>query len=200
MPLYTDRHYIAGAGPRTRRPGGPRTAAGLGGVAALLATADRLLALDTPRALTGHLRHLLSHDRPPRKGRLDPTFPHPSGRTAAKGCARPSPRSCTPMPGRGARSLRAPIRRTPYSAAPPAGAPVRAAPPLPRSLATQFPTNRCWDSCCAWHTASTLLRCAWRRPPGCTPTRPPHDPDAAAAGDDHKDRDPVRHRGGDEYR
>jgi hypothetical protein len=83
--------------------------------AALLATADRLLALDTPRALTGHLRHLLSHD-PRRLGRADWTRQFLTERPDSSEGLRQAvaPILQTYARTRRARSLRAPIRRTPF--------------------------------------------------------------------------------------
>ncbi len=83
--------------------------------AALLATADRLLTLDTPRALTSHLRHLLSHD-PRRPGKADWTRQFLTERPDSSEGLRQAvaPILQTYARTRRARSLNAPIRRTPF--------------------------------------------------------------------------------------
>jgi hypothetical protein len=83
--------------------------------AALLTTADRLLTLDSPRLLTDHLRHLLTHD-PRRPGRADWTRRFLDERPDSSEGLRQAvaPILQTYARDRLARALRAPIRRTPF--------------------------------------------------------------------------------------
>jgi len=83
--------------------------------AALLAGADGLLALGSPRDLTGHLRHLLTHD-PRRPGRADWTrrflVERPDSSEGLRQAVAPVLQ--TYARDRRGRALRDPIRRTPF--------------------------------------------------------------------------------------